>query len=270
LPVELQVNPDEVVYWPCENGLIVAASSGIILILIRLSEKSFPVACFEYTDRPENEVFLFETDIIEKLPEIERKPGVEIRLEAISAGGGRVDIDWQKIMEEGKSHLSEENTDMFESRMVGNGDTEGSQDLGYFIFNSPFMTSGLTNLRIFSSWGTRLMVGISHARALYAIEFHYADGTTLVFGAPHPRSRGTDIPIDTDGGELIRGFSVRAGEWIDAIKVITNKKESTWLGHIGNTRTFQLTPPQGYEIIGIYGRMGRCCDGFGVLYRSSS
>ena len=152
MPIELQDNPDEVVYWICENGLIVTAPSGIILILIHLPGKSFPVAWFEFPDRPENEVFLFESDIIEKLPEYERKEGLEIRLEAISAGGGRVDIDWREIME-GKTHLPEENADMFESRMVGSGNTEGSHDLGYFIFNSPLMTSGLINLRIFHPWG---------------------------------------------------------------------------------------------------------------------
>jgi Jacalin-like lectin domain len=105
---------------------------------------------------------------------------------------------------------------------------------------------------------------------LYSIEFQYADNTSMIFGTPHPRSMVTDISIDADAGEMVTGFVVRAGEWIDAIKVLTNKKESAWLGSIGNTKTFQLKPPQGYEIIGICGQVGVCCDAFGVVYTSNT
>jgi Jacalin-like lectin domain len=92
----------------------------------------------------------------------------------------------------------------------------------------------------------------------------------MIFGDPHPHSTLTNIPIDVDGGEMVRGFIIRAGDWIEAIKVVTNKKQSIWLGEMESGRTFDLTPPQGYSIIGIYGRYGRCCDGFGVVYTSES
>ena len=113
------------------------------------------------------------------------------------------------------------------------------------------------------------MVGISHGRALYSIEFQYADETSLVFGTPHPRGTETDIPLDADAGEMVTGFVVKAGDWIDAIKVITNKKRSAWLGSLGRSREYVMTPPQGYQIIGVFGRVGRCCDGFGVVYSST-
>jgi hypothetical protein len=92
----------------------------------------------------------------------------------------------------------------------------------------------------------------------------------LTFGTPHPRSKGTDVPIDAAGGEVVTGFKVRAAAWIDAVKVVTNRKESGWLGHFGGGRVYNLIPPHGYDIIGIYGKHGSCCDGFGVLYTSSS
>jgi len=114
------------------------------------------------------------------------------------------------------------------------------------------------------------MVGISHARSLYSIEFQYADGSSSTFGTPHPRSKGTDFPIDHAGGETILGFHIRASEWIDAIKVISNRKRSAWLGHLGSDRVFEMVPPHGYDIIGIYGRHGRCCDAFGVIYTTNA
>lgn len=82
------------------------------------------------------------------MPEDQRIPDQELILEAISAGGGRVKMNWQKIMKEGRSTISEHPTEIFESRIVGKGQTAGSQNVGYFIFNSPLLTSGLINLRI--------------------------------------------------------------------------------------------------------------------------
>jgi hypothetical protein len=116
-----------------------------------------------------------------------------------------------------------------------------------------------------------LILGISHARSLYSIEFQYADGSASTFGTPHPRTKGTDIPIDHVAGEAILGFHIRASDWIDAIKVITNRKRSVWLGHLGGSdRVFEMVPPQGYEMIGVYGRHGRCCDAFGIIYTTNA
>jgi len=106
------------------------------------------VAWFEYPDHPEKEVFLFESDIVDRMPMDERRMGQEISLEVVSAGEGRCRFDWRREMKEGRSHIPQQGAEVFRSRMVGKGMTEGSTDLGYFIFNSQFMTSGLINLRM--------------------------------------------------------------------------------------------------------------------------
>jgi hypothetical protein len=147
LPLEPEVIPDEVIYWPCENGLILTAPSGIILILIHFPGKSFPIGWFEYSDRPEHDVFLFESDLMDRIPPEKRVPEQQIFLLAVSAGGGRVRLNWQKVMKEGRTHIPQQNTEIFESRIVGKGNTDGSQNLGYFIFNSQLMTASLINLR---------------------------------------------------------------------------------------------------------------------------
>jgi hypothetical protein len=296
LPVELANPPDEVIYWPCENGIIITSPSGIIAITIRLTAKKFPVAWFEYPDRSESEVFLFESDILERIPADLRTPDQEILLEGISAGGGKVLIDWGLAMKEGKTHIPHHSSEVFRSRMVGRGKTAGSKNLGYFIFNSQLMTSPLTNLStlpsllllvpfflplfflfplfffffLFLFLHTDSLEGVSHARALYSIEFQYADGTVMLFGTPHPSATSTDFPLDVDSGEILVGFRVRADEWVYAIKVLTNKKESPWMGNTECRRVFWLRPPQGYEAIGICGNVGVCCDALGVVYTSSS
>jgi hypothetical protein len=189
-------------------------------------------------------------------------------LEVISAGGGRVLIDWKQVIRDGRGYIQQEGTEMFRSRMVGMGMTAGTKDSPDAIFRFTYMTSKLVNLRM--SYYDVANEGISHARALYSIEFQYADGGSLTFGDPHPRTKGTNIPIDASGGEIIIGFKVRASKWVDAVKVVTNRKESSWLGSVGSGRVYNLVPPHGYDIIGIYGKHGRCCDGFGVLYTSNS
>ena len=148
--MEVEILPDEVMYWPCENGLIATAPSGIALILIRIAIKTFPVAWFEYPERPEHEVFIFDSDIVQRLPPEEREGGHDIFLEVISAGGGRVRLDWNKVMKEGRTRIPQQSAEIFQSRMVGKGCTQGSRDLGFFIFNGDFMVSGLVHLRSYS------------------------------------------------------------------------------------------------------------------------
>lgn len=132
-------------YWPCENGLIVTAHTGIILVFIRVPQKSFPVAWFEYPDRPEREAFLFESDLVDKMPQEEQ--GKDIQIEVVSAGGGRVRVDWKWVMRAGKTHIPQLSTEIFRSRMIGRRTTEGSVDSGDFIFKSRYMTSALANIR---------------------------------------------------------------------------------------------------------------------------
>ena len=114
------------------------------------------------------------------------------------------------------------------------------------------------------------MLGISHAHEIYSIEFRYADGKTMTFGTPHPQSKQTDVQLDAGAGEMVTGFVVRAGDWINSIKVLTNRKESPWFGDTANTRTYILKPPQGYEIIGVCGQIGICVDAFAVVYTSNA
>lgn len=132
-------------YWPCENGLIVTAPTGIILVLIRVPHKSFPVAWFEYPDRPEREAFLFESDLLERMPPEEK--GKDIHIEVESAGNGRARVDWKWVMKAGKTHIPQLSSEIFRSRMVGRRTTEGSTDSGDFIFKSRYMTSAIVNIR---------------------------------------------------------------------------------------------------------------------------
>ena len=145
LPIEIPVRVDEAVYWPVENGLIVTAPSGIILILIRVVGKSFPVSWFEYPIQPEKEVFLFESDLVDRLPMDDKEK--EMFIEGISTGGGRIRFNWKAVMKGGRTHVPERGGEVFRSLEVGGGDTEGSKDTKDIIFKSQLITTDLIAIR---------------------------------------------------------------------------------------------------------------------------
>ena len=145
LPVERSAMPDEIMYWPNANGIIVTAPSGVILVMIRVPSKVWPVAWFEYPDRPDPEVFLFEADIVEKIPMDDRTQ--DFTLQVFSAGGGKVDINWREVIRVSRGSLEHDGTEMFRSRMVGGLETEGSSDSPDAIFKFKNMTSHLINIR---------------------------------------------------------------------------------------------------------------------------
>jgi hypothetical protein len=147
LPVEKSVNPDEITYWPCENGLIITSPTGVILVLIRVPGKVFPIAWFDYPDRLEAETFLFESDIRERMLPDERDK--EISLEIISAGGGTVKIDWHRIISEGKTGIPEERNAVFRSRAVSMSRGLDIANSGDLVFKHRYMASKLTCLRTF-------------------------------------------------------------------------------------------------------------------------
>jgi Jacalin-like lectin domain len=269
LPTEIAAKPDQTMYWPCENGLIVTSPSGIILVLIRVTGTSFPVGWFEYAQRPEQEVFLFESDIKDRMPEGDRES--DITLEPISAGGGRATISWQRALATGTIHLPQESRDVFRSREVnGTGAGTSPSMASHAVdvtFKDKYTPAKLICLRTILR--DTANIGISHAHVLYSIEFCFADGSSTMFGAPRTRNKITDVVIDAENGEVVTGFMIRAGEWIDALKVVTNRRESNWLGYLGAAPPFSMIPPQGYEVIGVFGKIGPCCESLGVLYTSN-
>ena len=64
--------------------------------------------------------------------------------------------------------------------------------------------------------------------------------------------------------EYITAVDVRAGGWVDAIRLRTNYKSSIWMGGTGGDQ-YHLTPPPGRKILGIIGTSGQLVGSLGVL-----
>lgn len=64
--------------------------------------------------------------------------------------------------------------------------------------------------------------------------------------------------------EYVTAVDVRAGGWVDAIRLHTNYKSSVWMGGTGGEQ-YHLRPPPGRKILGIIGTSGKLVGSFGVV-----
>ncbi|KAI7604779.1 hypothetical protein KC343_g13978, partial [Hortaea werneckii] len=70
----------------------------------------------------------------------------------------------------------------------------------------------------------------------------------------------------TRKGELVVGFYLRAGAWVDGVQILTNTgRKSEVFGNASGGSGHTLIPPRGYSIAGVYGSVGPWLDGFGLI-----
>lgn len=75
----------------------------------------------------------------------------------------------------------------------------------------------------------------------------------------------TDVTLEPN--EIITGFNVRCGAWIDGVQFITNHGRMTdMFGNKNGGSLAELLPPQGQQIVGVYGRVGQWIDAIGIVY----
>ena len=66
-----------------------------------------------------------------------------------------------------------------------------------------------------------LAMKVYHGFAVDGIEFIYEDSTTQLFGKRGGSPGGSEFTFDTRKSEMLLGFYVRAGLWIDGIQILT-------------------------------------------------
>jgi len=75
----------------------------------------------------------------------------------------------------------------------------------------------------------------------------------------------TDVTLEPN--EIITGLNVRCGAWIDGVQFITNHGRMTEMfGNKNGGGLAELMPPQGQQIVGIYGRVSQWVDAVGIVY----
>ncbi|XP_032220449.2 uncharacterized protein LOC5519572 isoform X2 [Nematostella vectensis] len=71
----------------------------------------------------------------------------------------------------------------------------------------------------------------------------------------------------TSPDERLTSIDVRAGGWVDAIRLHTNFKSSVWMGGSGGD-LYELRPPEGRRMVGLFGTAGKYVGSIGALLDS--
>jgi hypothetical protein len=91
---------------------------------------------------------------------------------------------------------------------------------------------------------------------------------SVIEGSWHGGQGGRLASFRLDSDEYIVALSGRAGEQIDSLAIITNKRSSAVFGGRGGSRDYRIGVPSGYRAIGFAGRAGDMLDAIGLTYSS--
>jgi hypothetical protein len=162
--------------------------------------------------------------------DLKDKQKSKLKVEVFSAGGGSHVI-------EDFSHLSNQKLARvklpggrwgYRSSKLGYSQMEGSQPQEIILDSAHISTKLLLSLKV---W---------HGFAIDGLEFFYEDMESQLFGKRGGTS--TDFALDTRRGELLLGFSLRAGLWIDGLQILTSLgRKSEWFGNATGGSGYVIT-----------------------------
>lgn len=224
IPIDQNVSGDgSVQVWtvdPGQGGVIATSKSGIAWVELRTEDEE---VCHHWREFPETDGQYprqITLDEIALRSDLKDKSKAKLKVEVFSAGGG--------------SHVIEDfsllaNQKLARVKMPGGRWGYRGSKLGY----SQLEGSEAQEIILDSAYiSTKLLLSVKvwHGFAIDGIEFIYEDSTSQIFG-----KRGgapTDFALDTRKGELLLGFAVRAGLWIDGIQILTSLgRKSEWFGN---------------------------------------
>jgi hypothetical protein len=226
IPIDTpNVNGDSSVHvWTVDSGqggVIATSKSGIAWIEL------FPEGddvCHYWREFPEmdnqypRQVPLDEAALRSLLPKEKQK--LRLKVEVFSAGGGsHVVEDFGQLANQKSARVKlPDGRWGYRSSKLGYSQMQGSQPQDLILEYAYIQTKLLLSVKIY------------HGYAMDGLEFFYEDATSQLFG-----KRGgsaSEFALDTRKGELILGFNLRAGLWIDGLQILTNLgRRSEWYGN---------------------------------------
>jgi len=142
----------------------------------------------------------------------------------------------------------------FKSKKLGFSQMQGSEPQEIIFDSTNLQTKLMTSIKVYSG------------NSLDGIEFCYEDGHSQLFGKRGGKTGGDEIFFDTRKGEILLGFYVRAGLWIDGIEIVTSTgRRSGVFGNPTGGSGHTLITPRGYSIAGVCGSCAQWVDGFQII-----
>ena len=282
LPTDMAIVPEEsIMVWAVDKGsALVTSSTGISFVEIYVEGDELCRHWIEFVDRGNGspaaaaprQITLTEQDLRERVGEANKTK--KLRLKIFSMGQGEHEMDdFTSHVSKGAAMKLPGGHVGFKGSKLGFSQMEGSQPQELLLQSVSEKHKLLTCVRVF------------HGFALDGIEFIYADGETQLFGKKGGKGGGDDFFLDASRrAEVIAGFVVRSGAWIDGIQIITSTgrrspffgnqngggqyvfRSTPSLDNLANLcRRHTIVPPRGFVISGFHGSCGPWLDGFGLI-----
>ncbi len=234
LPTDAPLNPDESIQvWPANNGnAIITAPTGIAFVEIFVNGEETCHAWLEYSNGnvqsggPPRQIALTESDLKARLPDGTKAKKLGIKVHSAGQGSQEVE-DFAQLVKSKEYIVKLPNGQAgFIGRKLGQEGQEGSQPQQIILEYAYIQTKLLTSIKVY------------HGAALDGLEFLYEDSTSQLFGTRGGQPGGSEfmfgkscIPrciesrsysTDTRRSEILLGFYLRAGLWIDGIEILTS------------------------------------------------
>ncbi|TGJ78561.1 hypothetical protein E0Z10_g10202 [Xylaria hypoxylon] len=252
--------PDGTVHgWVVEKDkLLITASSGLLYTEIFAEGDEFCSTWLEYPRDGQmiRRTTLIEAELRERLPESKRRSKMKIVVR--SMGGETLVIDdLHQLCTKSSLKLTSGPLGKlaYRSTKIGSSELKDSEPQEVV-----FSTAVASINRILTS------VTVYHGDAVDGLEFSYDDGSSQLFGKRGGKTSGDRFMMDIRNAEVIVGFAVRAGSWIDAIQIITStSRRSSVYGNMGGGSLHTLLVPSGFKICGVSGSCAHWLDSFSLL-----
>ncbi|KAL2809811.1 putative peptidase family-domain-containing protein [Aspergillus granulosus] len=250
---------DSVQVWPVENGKIVlTATTGIAFVELYAEGDQVCRTFIEYLNSESTsnglpkQVTITESELRQRVFGTDKEKKKQIKMSIFSGTLGKFTVDSINTLKSKNSQVKLPKGLGFRGCKLGISrlaETQPEQLLLDCAFQS---TKLLTSIKVY------------HDAKLHGLEFFYEDATSQLFG--NKAGNADDFVLDTRRGEILLGFYVRAGHWIDAIEILTSLgRKSGVFGNATGGSGYNLIPPLGYKVAGISGSCGAWVDGFSLI-----
>lgn len=204
--------------WPVETGLFLVAPSGVAYMEIFVEGDEMARGWMEFGDglsrgQIQRQYFVTDADVRARLPEHMRKQNVRVQAKSFGNGNAEssvISADKSRIVKMPNQGITIAGSKRlgFLGHKHGLSQTQGSEKQQIIFESVLAQKSVMTAVVAYSGF------------ALNGLEFCYEDGNTQVFGVKS--GNAARFNLDLRRGEIISGFNIRAGVWIDGIQILTS------------------------------------------------
>ncbi len=240
LPTDLSLNVDDSIHvWPVDNGKVaVTAPTGIAFVEIFTEGDSLCHAWIDYSSTDggissglSRQITLSESDLKARLPDDRKNKRIKLTIHSAGQGYRNVD-DFSQLKSKSAIFKLPNGQPGFRGSKLGASILEGSHPEEVLLESALIQTKLLTSIKVFYDF------------AIDGVEFLYEDSTSQLFGKRGGKAGGSEFMFgniyqsaqnlhcstanipnnlpDTRRGEILLGFYLRAGLWIDGLEILTN------------------------------------------------